>query len=123
MLTIRGRLRFAALILALLSSVSAGAQETPTGISGRVTTEDGSLFPQARVRVVDRATKKSVTAVTDGDGEYSLQLPPATYDVFVEAESWKPGRRKGLKVVRGVRLIVDVVLSPGKAVVVDADHP
>ena len=102
------------MILVLLAVAPASAQEHPTGISGRVTTMDGTLFARARIRVVNRATKKSVSALTDWNGEYFVQVQPATYDVFVEADSWRPERRKGLKVTEGNRLVVDFVLYPAR---------
>jgi hypothetical protein len=84
---------------------------------------DGALFPKAQVRFINRSTKRSISVLTDFNGEYFVELTPGTYDVFVEAASWKPARRKKFKVEKGVQYVVDFVLNPGKPVIVDGEHP
>jgi hypothetical protein len=64
-----------------------------------------------------------VTTETDGKGEYSMCLSPGTYDVLADALSFKPGRRKSIKVDESSISIIDFVLKRGKPVVTDERHP
>jgi hypothetical protein len=81
------------------------------------------MFPHAELRIVDRRTKRELVVRTDDGGAYEVALHPGVYDVTVAVESWRPAKRKGLKVGPDVYCIVDFVLRPGKTVIIDDEHP
>jgi len=68
-------MRRAIAILGLCALFSVGlAAQTPTAITGVVTTKaDGLPVPGATVSLVG----SDVTATTDNDGKYRLEVPPA----------------------------------------------
>lgn len=80
-------LRSFILISALV--VSAMAQLGTASLSGTITDPNGSLVTQARVIIKNKATGQTRDAVTGADGAYTLSnLPPATYEVRIEARSF-----------------------------------
>src|SRR5499426_3663774 len=65
------------------------AQLGAAGISGAVTDQQGSAVVGADVTVKNKATGQTHRTKTGGDGVYRLQnLPPATYEVRVEARGF-----------------------------------
>ncbi|HEX6284433.1 MAG TPA: carboxypeptidase regulatory-like domain-containing protein, partial [Pyrinomonadaceae bacterium] len=69
------------------------------GIEGKVTDPKGAGIPGATVKVTNKATKQTSTAVTDTEGRYKVEgLPAGTYDVAVSAEGFKDGQQAGVTV-------------------------
>jgi hypothetical protein len=114
---------FYLLMLPSLSSKCLADDQYVSGISGRVTTLDGSIVIGVEIQVFQGKKKLDIKAVTDRQGEYSIELKPGIYNFMVEWPSWKPAKRKNIKVEANGKSAVDFVLQPGKPIVMDADHP
>jgi hypothetical protein len=114
---------FAALFLVLmvlsLPIRSSEAEQYPVGIAGRVTTLDGAVVSGAEIEFLQGKKKLTTKAKTDSKGEYWLELKPGIYDVSVELPSFKPAKRKNIKVEANGKSIVDFVLQPGKPIVIE----
>jgi hypothetical protein len=71
-------------------------------ISGKVTDSEGAVIAKVRVLIHwdssgsavgltdNLGTKQDVIVVTDASGQYSANLPPGFYDVFVSATAFTP---------------------------------
>src|SRR5262249_46393688 len=65
------------------------AQLGTAGISGTVTDPRGAAVAGASITVKNKATGRTRETKTGGDGDYKLQnLPPATYEIRVEASGF-----------------------------------
>ena len=104
-------------------TLPASAQQTCGGIKGRVTTEEGWVIPGANIRLANKRTKQRVSAQSNGEGEYTMCLEAGVYDVFADAEGFKPAKRKSIEVDASAMNIIDFVMKRGKPVVVDGRHP
>ena len=88
------------LALALFASRPLAAQETTGKIEGRVTDTQGLAVPGATVTAT--GPQGSKTAVTDGEGRYSLPfLTPGTYAVHGELAGFKAVEQKDIAVRLG----------------------
>jgi hypothetical protein len=106
---------FAAVLLWSLPP-SAVAQKSCGGIEGRVTTEEGWMVPNVRIRSLDRATKQSTNVESNGEGVYIACLSPGNYDVFADAMGFKRAKRKSIKVEMSSKSVIDFVMKRGKPV-------
>ena len=59
-------------------------------------------------------SQPEIKAITDSKGEYWLELKPGIYDVSIKWPSFKPTKRKSIKVEANGKSIVDFGLQPGK---------
>src|SRR5262245_29472486 len=67
------------------------AQLGAAGISGAVTDQQGAAVVGANVTVKNKATGQTRKTTSGGDGTYRLQnLPPAVYEIRVEARGFGP---------------------------------
>src|SRR5262245_1401585 len=117
---------FYCLVIALtapLSLKSIHIQQSCAGIKGRVTTEDGAVISRADIGILNNETKQRQKTQTNGEGEYSMCLSPGRYDIIAETVSFKPTKRKAIKVEASAKSIVDFVLKRGKPVITDEKHP
>jgi hypothetical protein len=114
---------FCLLTLPSLSSKCLAADQYVSGISGRVTTLDGSIVTGVEIQVFQGKKKLDIKAMTDRKGEYSIELKPGIYNFMVEWPSWKPAKRKNMNVGKDGKLTIDFVLQPGKIIVADQNHP
>lgn len=97
----------ALLALPLLVVYAAGGR-----IEGKVTDPKGGAIPGATVTVTNQETNQSVTAVTDGQGQYKLEgLVAGIYNVKVSAKGFNPGSRDNVKVQDDAVAAVDVRLE------------
>jgi hypothetical protein len=91
------------------SSIAEEALELRTGIRGRVfDAKTGEALIEASVAVVMGA---QVSALTDVDGNYALELPPGTYDLRVFYELYEGRRISGVAVEDGAPIVLDVALT------------
>ena len=105
-MTIKRALLF--LLLLILSGTPVWAQETGTV---RGTVLDGvsaELVRNALVEVI--GTDFAVS--TNLDGQFSLDLPPGTYEIEVSHDGFFPNRIEALNVASGADITLDVVLPP-----------
>jgi hypothetical protein len=74
-------------VLALLCGVtrSSGQMLTPvqSWASGKLTINSGAPFPGARIQFISKTTGQPFAAFADGNGDYSVALPPDHYRVTV----------------------------------------
>lgn len=78
------------LTFVLSAAVMAFAQEQATAKTGTVKNADGAAVPYASVVYTNKANRNlSDAALTDENGNYTLQLAPGTYDITVEAVDFK----------------------------------
>ena len=75
------------LLCCLLSAAAVCAQSTTGSISGSVKDANGAVVPAAAVNVNNPATGIALSAETNGDGEFTLEIGGATETVTVTANS------------------------------------
>ena len=76
----------AALVLLLVLPGSLLAQIATTSLRGVVKDPSGALVPGAKITITNNATGQSLTATSNGAGEYSFtQIAPARYMIDVTA--------------------------------------
>ncbi len=92
------------------------AQLGTAGISGQVLDTNGAAVPSARVIVKNRATGQTRETNTGGEGTYTFQnLPPATYEIRVEANNFAPAIVETVTLNVGEVPAINVTLSPAGA--------
>lgn len=121
------RYRILALAVVFLCISFAAAQQE-SGITGKITDDQGAGIRNARVLfhwdpagsevgLKDNiGIKQDVTATTDEDGKYSVDIPPGFYDVFVSSMAFTPTAAKvrvktGQRATYNSKLKVDAVVS------------
>ena len=109
------RALFVALALCFSLTGIAVAQEITGSIVGSVKDSNGAAVKGATVTVTDTDKKVVVrTTTTNDDGQFSIpDLTVATYDVTVEASSFKKHIESKVKLDVGQRRSVDVTLQAG----------
>jgi hypothetical protein len=104
----------AVILLVVLAAVSASGQTIFGRISGTVTDSSGAVIPNATVTVTNNATNSERTAVTDGEGFYTVtNLPVGNYTVSVEQSGFKKSVQTGNVLAADTRLTVNVTLEAG----------
>jgi hypothetical protein len=82
----------------LLSSALIWGQIATTSLRGTVTDPKGAMISGAAVTIANPATGFTRTTQTDSQGGYQfLELPPAKYDVTVNAPGFAPIKQVGLE--------------------------
>jgi carboxypeptidase family protein/TonB-dependent receptor-like protein len=111
----RLRIPLTLILIATLFSQLALAQTTSGSIAGTVVDSQQAAIAGATVTVTDPAKGFSQTATTDSDGRFVFpQLPPATYDMSVEAKGFKKLQKTGIALVANDKLAVgDLALEVG----------
>ena len=119
--------RFVATVVALTAVMSPGAvfaQQTESRITGRVLDDSKAAMPGVTVTVTSKTTGAVRTAVTGGEGEYTVtNLGPGTYTIAFELSGFSNQSREALLGV-GQLETVDVtmgVASLQEAVTVSAE--
>ena len=101
--------RTASISLATLAMSSALFAQATAGINGRVVDQGGAVLPGATVTVTNSNTGAVRTTVTNGEGLYIVPaLEPGMYDVKAELSGFSPVERKGVELLTGSNLTVDV---------------
>ena len=99
---------------AFLTVVGAGGQEFRGVIIGSVTDVSGGAVPGAEVTAVNFATNVRTTAVSSGDGTFTIPFVlPGEYRVTVESAGFKAAIRERVEVRVQQRVRVDFKLEPG----------
>ncbi|MGD1025625.1 MAG: carboxypeptidase regulatory-like domain-containing protein [Candidatus Sulfotelmatobacter sp.] len=103
--------------LVLASCVLPAAAQLYTGsIAGAVTDPSGAVVPGAHVVATDVDKGFAFPGITDGAGRYLLRsIPPATYNVSVEAAGFKKQRKDGLIITVNLNATVNFSLTVGAA--------
>ncbi len=102
------------LLLILVACQSSFAQTVVGRISGTVTDSSGAVIPNATVTVRNNATNLERTAVTDGEGFYTVtNLPVGSYTIAVEQKGFKKSVQTDNVLAADTRLTVNIALEPG----------
>jgi hypothetical protein len=109
---------FARALLAILAVLILGtalqAQQTTGQIVGSVTDESGAVVPNAQITVSNPDTGLAVTGRSNSSGNYSIAaLPPAQYEVKVEASGFGTAVRKNVRLEVGKVLTLNTALKAG----------
>lgn len=85
-------------------------------ISGQVLDTNGAAVPSARVVVKNKATGQTRETTTSGEGTYTFQnLPPATYEIRVEATNFAQAVVETVTLNVGEVPAINVTVSPAGA--------
>ena len=88
--------------------------QLPTGaISGRVLDSSGAAIPGATVTAMNRETGRVQTTQTSSSGYYKIVLPVGSYDIRVEATSFRPEVRQSLPLEVAQQAVLNFTLSVG----------
>ncbi|MGH9839100.1 MAG: carboxypeptidase regulatory-like domain-containing protein [Blastocatellia bacterium] len=105
-----------ALIIFLLSAISARAQTPQATISGIVTDAAGAVVPGVTVTAISPATGQRTIAVTNERGFYVLtQLTIGEYAIEAEKAGFKKHLRRNLTLTTGATQALDITLEVGGA--------
>jgi hypothetical protein len=103
-----------ALVLLLVCSASAFAQETRGTIAGRVLDEQGGAMPGVSVTITNVDTNVSTTLTTNSTGYYQAPLLlPGNYRVAAELQGFKTSVRSGIILSVAQQASVDLALGVG----------
>src|SRR5688572_4256982 len=109
----RMRLKFRALVLAILLPLAAGAQEIRGNISGTVRDTQG-VIPGAAVKITNVDTRVSQDLVTNSSGYYEAPLlNPGPYEVTAQLKGFKSASRKDIVLGVGQQVNVSFTLEVG----------
>src|SRR5689334_17697568 len=97
------------IVLSVLTSTIAG-QAGLGRISGVLTGSRGPI-PNAEVRVKNTRTNEVIVATTSASGEFSVSVPPGSYDVFSSTVGYAVLARRGVTVTAGATVRVDATLA------------
>jgi outer membrane receptor protein involved in Fe transport len=113
------------LVAALLFfPVSAFAQEAV--VSGTVADATGGVLPGVVVHAVNQASGNSFEAVTDERGAFRLPVRVGVYDITAELAGFTTVTRRGLELLAGQQLAVNLQMSPStiqETVTVSGESP
>src|SRR5262245_60863674 len=92
----------------------ATAQTTRATISGRITDEQGSAVPTAKVIARNLDTDIQRETTTDWDGRFRIsELPVGAYEVEAERQGFRLVVQRGINLTVGREAIVDFTLNVG----------
>src|SRR6266545_4371901 len=115
------------LVVGLALAVPVAAQTIRGTITGTVTDSTGAAVPGVTVTVTNTATGIGSSAISGGDGFYTIPLlSPATYQATVEQSGFKKYLRSGITVQIAQTTRLDIPLQVGnmaEAVEVVAEVP
>jgi hypothetical protein len=78
------------LLTAVACAAAAYAQVTTGNVRGVVKDPNGALVAGARITICSKATNRSLTTQTSGEGAYEFSsMPPGDYSITIEAPSFK----------------------------------
>lgn len=126
-------MRLALSILALILSAGPAlngvlhAQAQSGTIVGTVTDQAGAVIPEARVTLVNEATRFTRVAVTNASGQYvAYSIPTGAYTISVEQSGFQKLVRSGVRLTAADTVTADLTLTVGsvqETVQVTAETP
>lgn len=109
----------------LMPAVCTRAQVLYGTVVGNVTDQTGAVVPGAKITMVQEDTRDTRSAVTNGEGRYTIStVPTGIYDVTATQPGFKIYENKGVRVALNTEIRVDIQLSVGQTnetVTVNAD--
>ncbi|HEX8889402.1 MAG TPA: TonB-dependent receptor [Pyrinomonadaceae bacterium] len=104
----------ALLLLLVVFSMTASAQEFRGSITGKVVDPNDAIVPGAEVSIKNVDTNALVTATTNEDGSYSFPLlQPGKYTLTVTKEGFNTAVREGIEIRVADKLTLDVKMDVG----------
>jgi len=112
----RSSARVSVIALAMLTSVSAFAQETRSAILGTVKDQSGAIVAGATVDVTNTETNTTTKLSTNSSGYFEAPyLLPGEYSITVTAQGFKRYVQQGYALTVNSRQNIDVTLEIGAA--------
>jgi hypothetical protein len=103
------------LLVLLLVSVSAWAQEFRATLAGRITDSAGAAVSDARITIKNSATGEVAQATSGPDGDYEAGfLLPGDYVMTVQKPGFETSVRQGIRLDVAQRATLDVSLTVGQ---------
>jgi outer membrane receptor protein involved in Fe transport len=120
------KLAIASLCLILTSAAVSAQQSASSGLAGQVTDSSQAGVPGATVTVTNVGTNAQRTAITDGEGRFSVPaLSPATYHIKVELQGFqtaelpnfvlRQGETARPSITLGIATVTEAVTVTGEA--------
>jgi len=107
---------WSAILLLLLTAVTASAQLSTATLYGTVTDPEGAVVPQAKVTITQTETGFVRNVVTNADGSYRADfLPIGPYKISVDATGFKHLDRTGITLTVTEQAHLDLALAVGGA--------
>ena len=99
----------------LLSSHVLLFGQASASINGRVVDPQGAAVPSVSVTIKHAASGVARNTVTNAEGLFNFAaLVPGDYDIRAEVAGFSPAERKGVELLTGASLAVDLQLSVGE---------
>ncbi len=109
--------RIALVLMLLIVSASALAQEFRATLSGRVTDTTGAVIPNAKIVVTNMDTAVAVSAASDKSGSYTVPfLLPGKYSIRATAAGFGTFVHDDISLQTGAKVQEDVALGIGAAI-------
>ena len=97
----------------LVASVAFGQRDLGT-ITGTVTDPQGAAVPNAKITITEDATGVASSAQSNESGAYTRPLlRPGTYTIAVEATGFQKAQQKGVVVLQGEPVAVNITMTVG----------
>lgn len=108
------RSAFSLLLLCLLTTLPAAAQEQRGSIEGIVTDSSGAVLPGVTIEARSPAMVGVTTVVSDSDGVYRFpSLPPGRYEVTASLQGFAPAKASNVLLELGQVLKINLTLKVG----------
>ncbi len=105
-----------ALLFSVLAVSDLQAQMTTAALSGTATDATGAVVVGVKIQAKNVATGITYSAVTDGQGRYSIaELPVGTYDVSSQKSGFQKEVQTGIVLTVGAQPVLDFGLKVGRA--------
>src|SRR5712691_7054283 len=82
------RVLFVLVVMLILDSRTAAAQQLYAQLSGTVVDHTGVVVPDAKLTITNTTTGVSLSTETDQEGRFSLTVAPGVYDIRVEVSGF-----------------------------------
>ena len=100
------------LALSTAALTTAFANETDSGVIGKVSRKDGSAISGVKVEVSGTNLSGTKTTLTSVNGTYRLLLPTGSYKVVYTLEGFQTVTKTGINMVSGVMYKLNVIMKP-----------
>src|SRR5947209_20273520 len=108
------RIRFAAIAVILMMTVSAWAQLSTATLFGAVIDNTGAVIPNATITLTQVDTNFTRTVKSNEQGQYRAEfLPIGSYTAKVEAGGFQPMEQKGIALTATQHADLNFTLSVG----------
>jgi len=103
------------LVLCLVLSMSAAFGQVNSSVTGTVTDSTGAVIPNASLELKNSETGAVFASGTSATGNYTIAVPPGTYELTVTQKGFKKSVQKNLIVGTATAVRQDFQLAIGEA--------